>query len=212
MANFFQNLMPTLTKPVQSLSNLHFATSKRFVQSTFVMNQTINSFIQAFMVWKNEDIPPETRKFMVTQELSDGLGRAVLYSTFIAGVENVLFNKIAKPWMTKNLVPPDGKSIEPFIKSSDKIINSFVAPMLAFTVLTPVFRNVMANYFKHHAKKKGIDTGTTNELKLSDPKIFGKKLAADREGLGYQESSVTGIAKPPVLNMTAGDLKQTMRI
>lgn len=123
----------------------NFATTKPEAFSRFatVTGFAVSSLGQAWGLSINDKIPPKERKFMVGQELAEGLINIVILFTVSS-----LFAKFGKGLVNNNIIFRKGSALNSIEKDALAegfgLVTSLTGQALALNVFTPIMRNMLS--------------------------------------------------------------------
>lgn len=144
MANFIQ-------KTVANFAN----DNAKFLFINAAIGWFLASAAQTFGIITNKKIDKEDKKFLVPQEIFDGLSNIGLYALITAPLMNMTEKAIDKGIVSFRNVDNDSADFKS-LKGGAMVIASFVGGIVSTNILTPIIRNKLGTIAQRKALKQKI--------------------------------------------------------
>ncbi len=113
------------------------------------------SAAQTFGIFANKKIDKEDKKFLVPQEIFDGLSNIGLYAIITAPLMNLTEKMIDKGVISFRNVEPGSAKFKS-LKGGATVLASFAGGIISTNILTPIIRNKLGTIAQRKAMKQKI--------------------------------------------------------
>lgn len=165
LKNFFEK--------IGKMALAHEANPSRFIITSTVAIFSISSIGEALGVYINKKIPEKEKRFMIMQDLLEGVFKIGLFLTLSLALEKLFQTLVLKGKVLpfKELTPETFKDF----KDGFKTVGALLGTFLSFNLIAPIVRNPLANYLQKNVFK-GKEVKDKSVLTYRGPELPALKL------------------------------------
>lgn len=172
----------------------------------FVGCVAINSVVQCLGIAKNTEIPAEQKKFLIPQEALDGAFKVASNIPLVWAADKFISQPLAK-----NLLKEMQKDAALLGKTNanEQLLKvasgvgmgvTLLAGTASYSLITPFFRNTMANLFDKKAKKDDVKVNTDHLMQETPAALSLGDSTRNSAGIGQVSSAFVAFERGPVPN------------